>query len=701
MPSERILQVFIFRAGEFLGTDVFAKKRVMVGRDIDSADLVLGSTHVSRRHAVIEYEGERVYIEDAGSKNGIYVNDVKTQRAEITRLDKVTIGDFSVKLKMVASTAPQPPNLRPKGDATLPMGATIEGDLDQYPAPNISDLIKLHDPADMTDGSLTPLASQSSERSAVYGEYHGTDDEDEEEQDEEEQARARRAKKRGGGKAAPQRSAPPSSGKARHDARHDAGYDDGHDDEDDEENFRPAYSLVKRVLADDGGDAAARSRRRPSVEVLTVVDDKIVDLSVLTPQRRTWRRRAGGFERRALGFDAGLKSASFHTSGECTVECRDGIGGNLRRGAQTIPLTSFMQSAGDMLVRGKLREGDVLSLDDGAASYYVRYVVAPEAALDNRSVWRRLALDGHLWTILISSLAAHAFIAALLTFLMPPPPPPVETPEEFVVTVKDEMQLQEKPPEPPKPPAPPAPPEKAPPTTPQKASPPRPAPRHKRVVHVALQSPAPTPTPVPAGILGLLSKRGATAAPGAAAAVAAVSNLNAVKVPGNQGSYRVSGLIGKLPASSGISVGGGSGIVTKGAHALLRGGAGSAGDLADQGDRSVGGLVQKVPRAMHSGGQGTLDRALIQKVVNEHIDEIQRCYEKELLHDAGLSGKVQVEWIIGLDGSVPSVRQMFSSVKSVTVVRCIMDSVKSWRFPKPQGGQVVVNYPFIFKSIGF
>jgi len=35
------------------------------------------------------------------------------------------------------------------------------------------------------------------------------------------------------------------------------------------------------------------------------------------------------------------------------------------------------------------------------------------------------------------------------------------------------------------------------------------------------------------------------------------------------------------------------------------------------------------------------------------------------------------------------------------VVNCILGRIKSWRFPKPRGGEVIVNYPFIFKSIGF
>ena len=66
-----------------------------------------------------------------------------------------------------------------------------------------------------------------------------------------------------------------------------------------------------------------------------------------------------------------------------------------------------------------------------------------------------------------------------------------------------------------------------------------------------------------------------------------------------------------------------------------------------------------------------------------------------------MSGKIQVEWTIATSGSVRSVRQTFTSMNSTNTSNCIMSSIRGWRFPKPKGGEVIVNYPFIFKSIGF
>ncbi|MEL6545348.1 MAG: FHA domain-containing protein, partial [Myxococcota bacterium] len=99
-PSPSVLQVYIFREGEFLGTDIFAEREVIVGRDPDEADLVLESGQVSRAHALITVNGNEITVEDQASTNGILVNDQRVESAKITRLDEITIGEFTLKLKL-------------------------------------------------------------------------------------------------------------------------------------------------------------------------------------------------------------------------------------------------------------------------------------------------------------------------------------------------------------------------------------------------------------------------------------------------------------------------------------------------------------------------------------------------------------------------------------------------------------------------
>jgi hypothetical protein len=113
--------------------------------------------------------------------------------------------------------------------------------------------------------------------------------------------------------------------------------------------------------------------------------------------------------------------------------------------------------------------------------------------------------------------------------------------------------------------------------------------------------------------------------------------------------------------------------------------------------------VQRNLEAMRIGGQGHLARKKIQMVVKKLISQVERCYLRELLKTAELAGKLEVEWTIDTSGRVRSVRQLHSSVKSTLVSTCVLDSIRGWRFPRPRGGEVIVNYPFFFNqpSTGF
>ena len=715
--SQKVLQVFIFKSGEFVDTDVFSQNRVLVGRDTDSADLVLNSTHVSRRHAVIEHDGTKVTVQDAGSKNGIYVNDEKVVRREVTRHDKITVGDFTLKMKLLESENEATRTRAVRSE--IIQGATMEGSFTNEITPpnNLSILLQgqtggapAATPGQNREVPRTPIEIPAPRDTDVgrtddfHREEVGTDDlvqtgDSLRPADDTpspggahrfvDAARSRAASApQGRGDRKP---APPAQHSGAHDDDDD---DDDHDDED--ENFQAPFSLAKVVLREQVGGRESV----PHVEVMTVAHDKVIDFNLLRQGSGAWQRRPNV---RIDGGGGGGGLRTLHVgAGECAVVCDDSLDGRLRRGHDTVEVAQvFSPGPVPGACHGTIRPGDMLNLSDGKRQFYLRYVNPPPVIPDTRSFWQKISMDGQLFYVAAASLLAHLLVVGLVSFLAGAEEAQPKPHEEFDVTVKKEPELQEPPPKPeppkPEPPKPPEPPPK--PQKPQKVA--RKQPKQAPPKQVSAKPFVAPPNPAPPGILGLLNKKGATAAPGPVAAVQAVSNLSAVKVPGNQGSYRVSGLIGKLPNGAGISAGGGGGgPVTKGGAALLRGGGGAA-RLADQGDRHVGGMVQKAPRAMKTAGQGSLDRALIEKVVNEHTDEIQRCYEKELLHDSTLQGKVQVEWTISMEGTVPNVRQVSSSVRSTAVVTCIMGAIRTWKFPRPQGGPVLVNYPFILKGIDF
>ena len=47
------------------------------------------------------------------------------------------------------------------------------------------------------------------------------------------------------------------------------------------------------------------------------------------------------------------------------------------------------------------------------------------------------------------------------------------------------------------------------------------------------------------------------------------------------------------------------------------------------------------------------------------------------------------------------IRILSSYVNSHDIHDCIQSAIKTWRFPKPKGAEVVVSYPFFFYFLSF
>jgi hypothetical protein len=349
-----------------------------------------------------------------------------------------------------------------------------------------------------------------------------------------------------------------------------------------------------------------------------------------------------------------------------------------------------------------IRPGDGASLKLGGSAYFVRVSAAParveDAAKnipDNTALKR---LDRKVVGISAGgSLGAHGmlilvmFIASLLS----PNTKVTQLEDEFAEVKMPEVQLEPPPepePEPPKEAEPPPPPPDKTPKPMQRV--PKARPTSTKPNTAAPEAPAPKP-----GILAALTKLPQSKNAGSQTVLAAVSNINAVKVPGGQTGFKVSALIGKGP-SNGIQIGGsGGGVATKGLTSILR--EGGAGVLGGKGS----GPVRASPAmAMHRQAtmQGELSREEISKVINQHLGEIQFCYEKELLRSPGLQGKVVFEWTIKQDGKVLVVKTKVGQLPSAPATNCMIDKIKTWQFPKPRGnGVVLVTYPFVFKQSGF
>lgn len=119
-------------------------------------------------------------------------------------------------------------------------------------------------------------------------------------------------------------------------------------------------------------------------------------------------------------------------------------------------------------------------------------------------------------------------------------------------------------------------------------------------------------------------------------------------------------------------------------------------------DGKIGGRVVGPVRAASVGlpkkEGGVIDRDAVAKVIGEHLQEVQRCYEASLLLEGSAGGRLSVEWTITPSGSVANARVSSTTLKQASVPQCVLMALKRWAFPKAKGGNVVITYPFVFQS---
>jgi len=93
---------------------------------------------------------------------------------------------------------------------------------------------------------------------------------------------------------------------------------------------------------------------------------------------------------------------------------------------------------------------------------------------------------------------------------------------------------------------------------------------------------------------------------------------------------------------------------------------------------------------------GYLSPEQINRVVRANQAAVRYCYQVEVQRQPNLRGRVEIAWRINLQGRVTTARVASSSLRNSRVEGCIVRQVRRWRFPEPDGGEVRVQYPFIF-----
>jgi hypothetical protein len=142
------------------------------------------------------------------------------------------------------------------------------------------------------------------------------------------------------------------------------------------------------------------------------------------------------------------------------------------------------------------------------------------------------------------------------------------------------------------------------------------------------------------------------------------------------------GLLGGGSLGTGVGTGAGKGTA--------RGAGGAVGRGPGRGEAKVS-VVPGKPQV-----SGYLSPEQIERVVRANQAALRYCYENELQRARSLKGKLVVQWRVDREGRVAYARVTSSTLRSAGVEGCIVRQVKKWRFPKPDGGEVSVQYPFVF-----
>lgn len=151
--------------------------------------------------------------------------------------------------------------------------------------------------------------------------------------------------------------------------------------------------------------------------------------------------------------------------------------------------------------------------------------------------------------------------------------------------------------------------------------------------------------------------------------------------------------ISSAPLGAGMNLSGAGGYGTKG----------KGGGKAGYGRSSLIGSSgsQSIPLDDQAFAEEGLDMDAIAEVIQRNIGQVRKCYEKGLKGNAALGGRVAVKFVISPKGRVNTAGIGSSSINSNIVEHCILQHLKRWKFPLPDGGVFVkVSYPFLLKRVG-
>jgi hypothetical protein len=113
--------------------------------------------------------------------------------------------------------------------------------------------------------------------------------------------------------------------------------------------------------------------------------------------------------------------------------------------------------------------------------------------------------------------------------------------------------------------------------------------------------------------------------------------------------------------------------------------------------KALGSPVPTPPAPTTAGVKtaGTLPPERIGDAVRAHLSDVRACPETAGLDSAQRGGQVTLKWQITPAGEVDSPSVVASTINHPATEQCIISMLKTWTFPKPEGGFVATSYAFL------
>jgi len=742
-------QFRVFKDQEYVRLNGFTQSKITIGRN-PNADLVLDHRSVEEFHADVAIKEGLFFLTNYKPNNGLRVNGRSAKKIQLNDSDVIDIGPFSIVFK---SAGPETTKAKKTDKATarknrsgpsdINAESAVTPDVDwyddsytvvldnDYDDPSVQKKVaeRLGVLFKKAPEKILPLLSRPGQiikKDVSYENAHRLQQllemagaacklkPVEEPQDEPLETAT-----------APEKEIAPAARQAR------PAFDP---EEDDDEDLAADFNLKDRL--DVSTAEIARAKRlggRPQLEVIKCIKSRVVDIRYIGRGRRY----------RVDGEKIRLRLAELSGKNHGHVSFPESWQGHLisnekKASLEDYKTEDYLHRKRARLYRMPISLGDTVVVKDGDCEYQVRHTLSSESptvvhqAREKEITWRHWSTSAgfHLVFLLIACIifaissrtpeeqSLHFVKIDMSQFEQQPLPQP-----EVKKPPKEEVPVQKA--EPPK-------------VEPAKIEPAKKAPEVKKKAAPTKTAKA-TPKAAPnvsggsknagtnshpdagggfgegnivnrninqTGLLSLLGDGATAGSSSSEAVIAEVTNLDAVEVPGaSSKQFSVGGIKGSL-GNGKISLASGEAVQTKGGQQVLRSvGASGPGTVAalekgEIGNKQVRGMVTaKMTKTVSI--QGGMSREMVKRVIDQHLDEIQYCYESALLENSAIMGRIVYEWKILMSGEVGEVRIVSSSVNSHLIHDCIKEAIKTWQFPKPVGSEVIVSYPFVFDLVGF